>query len=70
MLAAEDEIATAQRLGYLMEQAGQAQLAAVIEKWLPRKRPLTPLVPTPAGRPAAPLAARWRVLDNSGEFNP
>jgi hypothetical protein len=70
VLEAENEIATAQRLGYLMEKAGQAKLADVIERWLPRKRPLTPLVPTPAGRPAAPIASRWRVLDNSGEFNP
>ena len=69
-LEAENEIATTQRLGYLIEKAGQTKLAKVIEKWLPRKRPLTPLVAAPAGRPAAPIASRWRVLDNSGEFSP
>ncbi len=70
VLESENEIATAQRLGFVLEKTGQTRLASLVEKWLPGKRPLTPLVPAPAGRPGAPLAARWRVVDNSGEFNP
>ncbi len=70
VLETENEIATAQRLGYVIEMAGHAKLADVIQKWLPGKRPLTPLVPTPTRPQEAPLTSRWRVLDNSGEFNP
>lgn len=69
VLAAEHETATAQRLGYVVEKAGYAKLAQAIDEWLPGKRPLIPLVPTKV-RPEVPVVPRWRILDNSGEFNP
>ncbi|MEN9402096.1 MAG: hypothetical protein RL091_799 [Verrucomicrobiota bacterium] len=69
-LAAENEIATTQRLGYILEKTGQARLAGVIEAWLPGKRPITPLVSRPTRPEDGPLVPRWRVVDNSGEFNP
>ena len=68
VLEAEDETATAQRLGYVLEKTGQTKLARVVAEWLPARRPSIPLVPGPAGRPAGPVVQPWRILDNSGEF--
>lgn len=69
MLEAERERATAQRLGYLVERFGYPKLADAIDRWLPRKRPLIRLArESKAGQ--GPVAARWRVIDNSGEFGP
>ena len=34
-IEAEDEVATAQRLGYVLEIAGEAELADVVYEWLP-----------------------------------
>lgn len=69
VLEAEDETATAQRLGYVIEKTSQARLAAVIDDWLPARRRAIPLATTAARRSEAPLADRWRVRDNSGEFD-
>jgi AbiEi antitoxin C-terminal domain len=71
VLAAEEEISTAQRLGYLLARSGRPKLADAVDAWLPSRRPVIPLsVGAPAGLPAAPLETRWRVADNSGEFAP
>ena len=70
VLEAENETATAQRLGYVVQRAGPAKLAAVIQEWLPAKRALIPLVATTAVRPDAPVVRRWSIRDNSGEFEP
>ena len=70
MLEAEDETATAQRLGYVIERVGEAKLAAVIDNWLPARRRAIPLATTATGRKDAPPSFRWRVWDNSGEFSP
>lgn len=69
VLTTENETATAQRLGYLLEKTGQTKLADVVAGWLSgRRRPLTPLIPAAVGRPAPPVTPRWRIFDNSGEF--
>jgi len=65
VLDAENETATAQRLGYVVERAGRTDLASVIDRWLPSRRPMTPLIPTKAIGKSARLVQRWRVLDNS-----
>lgn len=71
VLDAEDETTSAQRLGFLLEKAGQSKLADLVAAWLSdRRQPVIPLVSTPVGRPEAAVSSRWRVLDNSGEFNP
>ncbi len=68
VLAFEDEIASAQRLGFVLEKLGHHRLANAIDRWLPAKRPLTALSP---GRPGeGAVDRRWRVLDNSAEFSP
>lgn len=69
VLEAEDETATAQRLGYVVEKTKQTKLAAVVDDWLPPRRRAIPLVTPAGGRADAPLSRRWRVLDNSGEFD-
>ena len=68
MLEAENEPATAQRLGYIIETAGEEKLAEVIHDWLPPQLALIPLVSAKAGRMTAPVVERWRVLNNSGEL--
>lgn len=68
VLEAEDEVATAQRLGYVLDKTGKAKLAAVVENWLPAKRPTIMLATTSASRPAGPVDLPWRIVDNSGEF--
>ncbi len=67
VIAFEDEIASAQRLGFVLEKLGHPRLANAIDRWLPAKRPLTALSP---GRPReGAVDRRWRVLDNSAEFS-
>ena len=68
VLKAEQETATAQRLGYVLEQAHRVDLADVVESCLPAKLPLTRLVSSPVSMHGARRIARWRLLDNSGEF--
>jgi hypothetical protein len=68
VLEAENETATAQRLGYVLQQTGKAKLAAVVENWLSAPLPAILLAITSAGQPAGPAASPWRVIDNSGEF--
>jgi hypothetical protein len=65
VLKSENEKATAQRLGYLVEKAGRADLASSIDEWLPSKRPATPLVPARSIGTSVVLAPRWHVLDNT-----
>jgi len=71
VLEIEHETTTAQRLGYILEKSGQAKLADLVADWLAgRRQPVIPLVSASANRSDAPLASRWRIIDNSGEFNP
>lgn len=61
---AEDELAYAQRLGYLLDRIGRADLAAPLAEWLGAKAPR--IVPLRPDRPMAgvPRAARWRLAVN------
>jgi AbiEi antitoxin C-terminal domain len=67
MLEIENEPATAQRLGYIIETLGNERLAEAIHNWLPSRLVLVPLTPTRTNRMTAPVIERWRVLNNSGE---
>jgi hypothetical protein len=66
MLKVENEPATAQRLGYIIETLGKQKLAQVIHDWLPANLALVPLASAKAGR-TSPVVDRWRLLNNSGE---
>ncbi len=61
---ADSELAYAQRLGYLLERIGCAELAVPLAEWLDAKAPR--VVPLRPDRPTAgvPRAARWRVAVN------
>lgn len=61
---AEEEVAYAQRLGYLLDRIGHASLAAPLAEWIRTKAPrVTPLRPDRAIT-GAPRASRWRVTVN------
>jgi hypothetical protein len=68
MLEAENEPATAQRLGYIIETVGNKKMADVIHDWLPSQLALVPLAPAKADQTTAPVVERWRLLNNSGEL--
>jgi hypothetical protein len=67
VLEAEAEVATAQRMGYVLEKLGQTKLADVVDEWLPRRR-LIPLAGSAAGGKDRAKSARWQVQDDTGEF--
>ncbi|MGD0207526.1 MAG: type IV toxin-antitoxin system AbiEi family antitoxin [Verrucomicrobiota bacterium] len=68
VLDAENELAVAQRLGFVIEASGNKSLAKVVRDWLPDKlRPVT-LSPAKGKRDNLPLVARWQVLNNSREL--
>ncbi len=66
VLKIEDEPATAQRLGFVLEKLRAINLAKVIQDWLPSDLVSVPLVPGLRGD--APKIKRWRILNNAVEF--
>jgi hypothetical protein len=68
VLVAENEIATAQRLGFIMDVAGAKKLAQTIYDWLPDKLPPVGLSPLKGKHDSVPLVERWQVLNNSEEL--
>jgi hypothetical protein len=70
VLDAENETATAQRLGFILEAVGAQRLARVVHDWLPTKLALVPLAPLQGDRKNIPVVARWQILNNSAELKP
>jgi len=68
VLEAEDEPATAQRLGFVLEAGGAKRLAQTIHDWLPEKLALVPLSPLRGDRKSITVVERWQVLNNSLEL--
>ncbi len=68
VLKAEEEVATAQRLGYVLEFAGKTELADVVQGWLPSRLDLIPLSSTAPKGFAGRVVQRWRVLNNVPEL--
>ena len=66
VLKIEDEPATAQRLGFVLENLKATSLAKVVQDWLPSDLVLVPLLPGLRGD--APEIKRWRILNNAEEF--
>ena len=66
VLKIEDETATAQRLGFVLEKLKATNLAKVVQDWLPSNLIFVPLVPGLRGD--APEFKRWKILNNAGEF--
>lgn len=67
VLKAEEEVATAQRLGYVLEIAGKTRLADVVQGWLPCRLDLIPLSSTAPKGNSGRVVQRWRVLHNVPE---
>lgn len=68
VLEAENETATAQRLGFVLEVSGAQRLAQATHDWLPAKLALVPLSPLQGDRKNFPIVDRWQVLNNSTEL--
>jgi hypothetical protein len=66
VLKIEDEPATAQRLGFVLEKLRATDLAKVVKNWLPSNLIVVPLVP--GARRDAPEIKRWKILNNAVEF--
>jgi len=66
VLKIEDEPATAQRLGFVLEKLRATNLTKVVQDWLPADLVLVPLVPGLRGD--ANEIKRWRILNNAVEF--
>jgi len=70
VLDTENETATAQRLGYIVETAGRKALAKAIRDWLPSQLALVPFTPSKTDQASAQVSQRWRIIDNSGDLAP
>lgn len=68
VLETENEIATAQRLGLVIEASGNRVLAKVVRDWLPEKLAPVMLSPGKDKRDQLSLVKRWQVLGNSSEL--
>jgi hypothetical protein len=66
VLEIEDAPATAQRLGFVLEKLRATDLARVVQAWLPADLIPVPLVPGLRGD--APEIKRWRIFNNTVEF--
>lgn len=65
VLAAEDEVATAQRLGYVLHSLGADKLAGVVGKLLPEKLQVVPLATHAHRRPTDQIDQDWAVRVNA-----
>lgn len=70
VLKTEDRTSSAQRLGYILEKAGNTKLAEVVHGWLPRQLPVVPLAVAVPSRANDVVVGRWRILDNAREGQP
>lgn len=68
VLEAENEIATAQRLGFVLEVCGVKRLAQTVYDWLPKKPAPVPLSPLQGNPEDFPVVDRWQILNNSREL--
>lgn len=67
-LNAEGEIRTAQRLGYLLEKAGDGHLAEIVHRWLPSRLTWVPLSLAPLSPARCHQSERWRVFVPEGDL--
>ncbi len=65
MLEAENELACAQRLGYILIKAGEEKLAGVVMDWLPKYRKNVPLALGVRVDKDMPIDAIYGVIMNS-----
>jgi hypothetical protein len=68
VLEAEDETATAQRFGYVLEAADEKRLAEIVHGWLPFPLAWVPLASSKSDRTTGSVTERWRILNNAGDL--
>jgi hypothetical protein len=68
VLKSEGEVAMAQRMGYVFDIAGKAELADVVERWLPPHLDLIPLSKSSPKTKVCQVVRRWRILNNAPEL--
>jgi hypothetical protein len=66
VLDAENEVTTAQRLGFIIDAIGEVHLAKEIRDWLPTKLQDIPLSIYTEGDRLAPANETWGVVNNAG----
>jgi predicted transcriptional regulator of viral defense system len=69
MLHSEGEIATAQRLGFILETIGADKFAKTVLQWLPRYIQNVPLSTYQAIEKSAPVNQTWSIFNNVGAFH-
>lgn len=65
-LDAEQNVLSAQRLGYLLERSGAERLSRAIHEWLPAKLSWCPLGPGQAETSETHRSKRWHVIARPG----
>jgi len=69
MLAAEGEIATAQRLGYVLQALDANSLASIVKAWLPQSLQLVPLSTHVKNSVTDyPISRDWGIIHNTGSL--
>jgi hypothetical protein len=68
VLNAENEIATAQRLGFVLQALSATDLTQVVKKWLPKTIQMVPISTHLAIDSSAPINREWGVINNSRSF--
>jgi len=68
-LDAEDEVAAAQRLGFVLDAIGAENLARTVRGWLPSRLQRIPLSLQASNDASPPENQTWRVIDNARCFS-
>jgi hypothetical protein len=68
VLDAEDEVATAQRLGFVLETLGATVLSNMIKDWLPKVIQMVPISTRLGSDSSAPISRMWGIINNSRSF--
>ena len=68
VLDVENETTTGQRLGYVIEKAGNKALAKAIRDWLPSQMSVVPLASSNADQATARINQRWRIIENAEDL--
>lgn len=69
MLVDEGEIATAQRLGFILQELGANSLATTVKAWLPQSLQLVPLsTHVKSVATDCPISRDWGIIHNTGNL--
>lgn len=69
MLVAEGEIATAQRLGFILQALDAHSFANIVKAWLPQPLQLVPLsTHVKSAATDYPISRDWGIIHNTGNL--